>query len=398
VDYLSQIAADDLKDMPELHELRKKILKTALRYYEAFIQQSREDDALRDELVASSVQVADILSKIGNKPQAFVMLEMARLTKENVVLSKPTPAGFQQLYWIWDRQGSARLGLLGASEVQQDLQLSSGQRRQIADLTARRGRVLEEAVGQSDPARYDKLLTLVDEEEQELDRVLTPAQAQRLAQLVVQQRGVDAFRDPKVVAALQLTPEQEARIGGIIAETRRPLATRLRAPGSGMERSPSVWEQLLTVLTDTQKAKWHNLVGKPSPVGYVVVNGTMDIPPALGASLEPLNTLLVSQLGLARGQGLLITTVEPISAAARAGLRVHDILWEIDGKAFPPETTEFQKTLAGLKLNAPLETVVIRKGQRTALPGLTLTPAEPSRFRVTVPRAKPELQPEQSNP
>src|SRR5262249_13200173 len=154
VDYLSQIAAEDLKDMPELHEVRKKILKTALKYYEAFIEQSHDDEALREELVASSIQVADILNKIGNNRQAFVMYEMGRINEENVVLKKPTAAGYRQLYTIWDRQGSARLGLSNSLDVQQELRLSATQRRQITDLTAQRGKLVEEAVAQPNQARY----------------------------------------------------------------------------------------------------------------------------------------------------------------------------------------------------------------------------------------------------
>ncbi len=387
VDYLSQIAADDLKDMPELHDLRKKILKTALKYYEVLINQSRDDDALREELVASSVQVADILSKIGNKPQAFVMYEVARRTAENVALKNPTAASFQQVYWIWDRQGSARLGLLSSGEVQQDLAVTATQRRQIADLTAKRSRLLEEAVAQSEPARYDRLLGQAAEEEKELDRILTAEQARRLSQLVVQQRGVDAFRDPNLLAALQLTPEQSTRIGAILADTRRPSPAQVQPAGSGMERSTPPWEQVLAVLTAEQKARWHEVVGKPSPVSVLVADLEITIPLLeLGAGLESPGSLLLSQLGLGRGQGLLVTTVQPNSPAARAGLIVHDILLELDGSAVPGNPAEFPKLLVRLKPDTPVDAVVIRKGQKTTLPGLRLTPPAPSRVKVAVPR------------
>jgi eukaryotic-like serine/threonine-protein kinase len=392
VDYLSQIAADDLKDMPELHELRKKILKTALKYYEALIEQSHDDD-LREELVASSVQVADILSKIGNKSQAFVMYEVARLTAENAVQKKPTAAGLQRLYWIWDRQGSARLGLLNSAEVQQDLALTPAQRIEIKQMTARRTKVLEEAVGQPDQARYDKLFSLANEEEKELDRVLTADQSRRLSEIVLQQRGMEAFRDPKVVAALQLDVEQESRITSILAESRRPWSSKTREPGTGTERTPTPREQLLAVLTPEQKAKWQELAGKPSPVGVMVADLELTVPPpTLGAAVEPPGALLTLQLGLGRGQGLLVTSVQADSPAAKAGLLVHDILCELDGKAVPADPTEFGKLLNNLKRNTPLEVVVIRKGQKITLAELRLPAVDSTRVRFLVP-AEPDRQP-----
>src|SRR5262249_31288318 len=161
---------------------------------------------------------------------------------------------------------------------QQELRLSATQRRKITDLTTQRGKLLDEAVGQPNQARYDKLLTLVDEEEKELDRILTVDQAKRLSELVVQQRGVDAFRDVKVAQALQLTPEQDGRIASILAETRHPRAQL----GATTERRPM--EQVLGVLTLQQKSKWDELVGKPSPVSTPVVEyETAVVRPTLGA-------------------------------------------------------------------------------------------------------------------
>jgi hypothetical protein len=368
VDYLSQIAAEDLKDMPELHDLRKKILKTALKYYEAFIQQSGTDEALREELVASSTQVGDILSKIGNKPQAFVMYEVARLNAENVVMRKPTAAGFKQLYAIWDRQGSARLGLSNLLDVQQELRMSATQRRQITDLMAQRGKLLQEAVGQTGPARYDKLLTLVDDEEKALDRILSADQAKRLDQLVVQQRGTLAFRDPKVIAALQLNPEQEVRVTTILDDSRRPLAEQ--AVRSSTEQA-MIREQVLAILTEEQKTKWQDLVGQPSQV--VVLAGEKEAPPpVLGAGLEPPGSILASQLGLVNGQGLLVTSVQPNSPAAKAGLEVHDILWELDGKPVAGSLRALQQALAAIPPNTTVDAVVIRRGEKTTLQGLSL--------------------------
>ena len=269
--------------------------------------------------------------------------------------------------------------------------MSATQRREITDLPARRTQFLAEAVSQPTQDRFDKLLSLVGDEEKELDRILTAEQVKRLSELVVQQRGAEAFRDPKVLAALQLTAEQDVQISAILAETHRPLTTRIRmssAPTSptepGVEQKQVGSEQLLDVLTIEQKATWRELVGKPAPT--VLLRLEVDVavrPPVLGAGLEAPSQILVSQLGLGRGQGLLLTTVQPNSAAAKAGLQVHDILWELDGKPVPGNLPEFQKTLAALKSNTTVAAVVIRKGQKTTLTGLALPKAEDS---IYVPR------------
>src|SRR5262249_14337461 len=162
-------------------------------------------------------------------------------------------------------------------------------------------------VAQPNQARYEKLLTLVDDEEKELDRILSAEQAKRLGQLVVQQRGADAFRDPKVIAALQLTPDQEVRVGAILEDSRRPMTGQVARPATALAREGAEQaqgrEQLLAVLTQEQKAKWQELVGRPAQL-RVLVREKDVLPPVLGAGVEAPGQILVNQLGLANGQGL----------------------------------------------------------------------------------------------
>jgi hypothetical protein len=104
--------------------------------------------------------------------------------------------------------------------------------------------------------------------------------------------------------------------------------------------------------------------------------------PRLGARVEKPSAALTDQLNLSQGQGVVINEVLPDSAAAKAGLKASDILLEIDGKLVPNDPQEFHQIIDGIKANTPVDAVVLRKGKKETVKGLSLpeAPAEP-RFR-----------------
>ena len=65
----------------------------------------------------------------------------------------------------------------------------------------------------------------------EIETILTSAQQHRLRQIALQSEGAGAFREPEVVDALRLTPEQRERIRVIEEEV---LFGQLREMRSGM--------------------------------------------------------------------------------------------------------------------------------------------------------------------
>jgi membrane-associated protease RseP (regulator of RpoE activity) len=103
----------------------------------------------------------------------------------------------------------------------------------------------------------------------------------------------------------------------------------------------------------------------------------------LGARLSRPTDTLAEQLALPRGQGLVLGDVSEGSAAAKAGLKPHDILLEMNGKPVSSNLDDFARLLETIKEDTPVEVVVLRRGKNETLKGLKLPKAEPSSvFRV----------------
>ncbi len=99
----------------------------------------------------------------------------------------------------------------------------------------------------------------------------------------------------------------------------------------------------------------------------------------LGAVLEIPDPILMDQLDLPRGQGVVVRDVNTDSAAAKAGIKANDILLELNGKAVPSEQSEFAKLLEGIKAKTPVGAVVLRKGKKETIKELTLPEPGPNR-------------------
>jgi hypothetical protein len=96
----------------------------------------------------------------------------------------------------------------------------------------------------------------------------------------------------------------------------------------------------------------------------------------LGAVVERPGDALVDQLDLPRGQGVVVREVQDGSAAAKAGLKPHDILLELNGKPASSEPAEFARQVGEIKADTPVDAVVLRKGKKETIKGLTLPEAK----------------------
>jgi C-terminal processing protease CtpA/Prc len=106
----------------------------------------------------------------------------------------------------------------------------------------------------------------------------------------------------------------------------------------------------------------------------------------LGVMVDTPGEVLADQLGLEKDKGLVIMDVVTDSAAAKAGLKAHDVLVQFDGKAVPRDPREFNKMVQDVKANTAVDVVVIRKGKQETIKGVTLPEPKPERrpgfFRI----------------
>jgi len=100
--------------------------------------------------------------------------------------------------------------------------------------------------------------------------------------------------------------------------------------------------------------------------------------PRLGAEVSAPGGALADQLDLPKDQGLVVDKVAPNMPAAKAGLKPHDILLELNGKKVPSKVADFLPMLAKVEANKPVDAVVLRKGKRETIKGLKLPEAKAS--------------------
>jgi hypothetical protein len=238
VDEMIQLAEKELADKPYLEGLRKRLLETALIYYQEFIEQRRDDADARADLVATQERVKRILADLA-------------------VL-----------------QGAGQLYLLSQPAVRDDLRLTEEQRTKVKELSARLDKQRMESFrdfGRLAPEeRRQRFLDLARANDAEVRQILGQEQRGRLRQIALQLQGTGAFREPGIAAALKLTAEQRERIRTIDEETFFSMLERPRpGPGRGdpwkahEEKLRAAGERILAVLTEQQRKRWRELTGAP---------------------------------------------------------------------------------------------------------------------------------------
>jgi beta-lactamase regulating signal transducer with metallopeptidase domain len=114
-----------------------------------------------------------------------------------------------------------------------------------------------------------------------------------------------------------------------------------------------------------------NLQGR-LPFRGAIRNGPLTHQGRLGVRVEPPSPVLADQLELTKGQGLVIHDVVPDSAAAKAGLKPHDIILSLGKRTVSNDPAEFAEMIAEIKTDAPFDVTVKRKGKDETLKGITL--------------------------
>ena len=232
VDELIRASEEELAHRPGMEGLRRRLLGSALAYYREFIAERRSDPDAQAELRDTTRRVETILAD----------LAVLRAAGELYLLAQPTALD--------------------------DLKLDEGQRRRVADLSARAGRRWVDAFGdpahQPAPAERVRIaLEQVRANETEMDAILTPLQRARLSQIALQSEGPTAFREPEVVEALGLTPAQRERIRVIEEEARFRQFRDIRTGKASDAAAMATINRIMAVLNPQQARRWGELAGEP---------------------------------------------------------------------------------------------------------------------------------------
>jgi serine/threonine protein kinase len=231
VDELVQVSEEELADRPGLEGVRKRLLRSALAFYQEFVAQRRDDPDAQAELRDTTRRVEQILADLA-------------------VL-----------------RAASKLYLLCQPAVLDDLRLKAEQREKVKEFTARVGKEWVESFGEfgrlSAAERGRRALARARAYEAEVNVLLRPAQQSRLHQIGLQSEGSGTFSQPEVVAGLRLTAGQRTQIRTIEEEV---FFGRLRAAAPGpapkANHRPAI-ERILTVLTDEQARRWREMSGEP---------------------------------------------------------------------------------------------------------------------------------------
>jgi hypothetical protein len=236
VDEMIHFGEDELADAPHLRPMRQRLAEIALAYYEELIELRRDDLGAQADLAVTRNKVEQVLEDI------------AAL------------------------QGAGQIFMLAEPGVLADLKLTPEERSSVAGLQARahaRAHTTCHQISRLSAAdRRERFIRLARENEHDITATLAPARVQRLRQIALQRQGLSAFREPDVVAALQLTPAQRERIRAIEFETgfAPPGPPRFGAPGSPRpadKTGKTPVRRAEGVLTAEQMVVWKELVGEP---------------------------------------------------------------------------------------------------------------------------------------
>jgi len=250
VDQFAQIGEQELAGSPLLEATRRRILVTALDYYQNFIDERRDDPSTCEELEASRAKAKKILSEL------TTLMRMDQYT------------------------------LLQQKAIQDLLQLCDNQRKAVAEIDA----LWRKAVGEfhgSGPDWERRRLQLAQEQERQVKQILNPDQLRRFKQIALQSLGPAAFGEPEVITALKLTTGQRERIRAIEANmvfiwavylhsgpmpSEPPQKVQLESAPLRSEPPRKPYDELRTsalaqiqqeVLTREQVQRWKELTGEP---------------------------------------------------------------------------------------------------------------------------------------
>jgi eukaryotic-like serine/threonine-protein kinase len=216
---------------PIADKQRLRLLEEGLRFYSEFIEDHQSDPAVQQELTVARQRMDAIVRELyAAEDFDSLMFESLVLLGQNV----------QRAVRLSDEQ-IASLGQSLPSPPWQPML----QAREESATSEDRLQILKKQT-----ARIEEVLT----------RILSVDQRSRLKQIAQYSRGPSSMLIPKTREALGLEPEQVADLEKLERQTpMRPLQ------GQDDRKFEALMDQAESVLTESQLAIWHGMVGEPVP-------------------------------------------------------------------------------------------------------------------------------------
>ncbi|MHC5539373.1 hypothetical protein ACYOEI_14235 [Singulisphaera rosea] len=177
--------------------------------------------------------------------------------------------------------GRGGYALLSNKGVQKELKLSDDKAEKVtAAVTEINAKLREKMQEIPQEERREKMPELMKAHNEEVKAavkdLLTAEQFARLDQIVLQQRGLEAFADAKVKEKLSLSSDQAAKIQDISEDTReqsREIMQSFQDDREGaMQKMATLrkesFEKAAALLSDDQKKSWKEMTGEPFEVRF----------------------------------------------------------------------------------------------------------------------------------
>jgi eukaryotic-like serine/threonine-protein kinase len=226
IELVVQFSEGELGHHPGQQDIRRRLLLTALDYYEDFLAEHADDPALQ----------------AGRERVELLVTELSTLG------------------------GNALMSIMRESRVQRDLNLSDDQKARIIayiDEQTKPPSFRDRARPMEPPAAVEKALR----------EVLDSAQNERLSQILlqVQNQGKYGFSEPTLVKTLKLTTAQRAEIRQIQNDAHKAWAEHVFSPKK-ISRPTEFWadvdNRILMVLDNEQQQEWRKMAGASVAVDF----------------------------------------------------------------------------------------------------------------------------------
>jgi len=180
-----------------------------------------------------------------------------------------------QRFGMFGRGGGAMV-LIQRDDVKDELKLTADQTTKLADLRDTQRTRMQEAFqssgiqfggGPPDEATQKKMQEVMakvqEQNQKDLDGILTPEQSKRLRELVVQRSGNAVANDPSFQKDLGITDDQKAKLADLQAKQREAMMSLFQNQDmsredrqAAMEKNAKIMtDEIGKILTDDQKAK-----------------------------------------------------------------------------------------------------------------------------------------------